>query len=132
MILDEGYLDDLAFVYEWTKLKIKTQTSVRLAAYKKDDMRLHFWLTTGTVGSYLNHPKQGKTQLFRRKISFDEAEEIFVDPRIHLSKGYHSKAVGVRIKEEITKEEPRSPELNRKRGRGRDDGDAVAEEDQMR
>lgn len=61
---------------------------------------LSFWLSTGTVGSYLEHPKQGKTQLFRRKVTFAEAEELFENPRKHTGMGYHEKK-----------------ELNRKRAR---------------
>ena len=30
--------------------------------------KLHIWCTTGTVGSFLDHPKQGKTQLYRRHV----------------------------------------------------------------
>jgi Stc1 domain len=50
---------------------------------------LNFWLTTGTAGSYLEHPKQGKTQLFRRKVTFGEALELFENPRKHTGTGYH-------------------------------------------
>ena len=51
--------------------------------------RLNFWLTSGTVGSYLDHPKQGKTQLFRRKVTFGGALELFQNPRKHTGTGYH-------------------------------------------
>mmetsp|Transcript_36090 Transcript_36090/g.39886 ORF Transcript_36090/g.39886 Transcript_36090/m.39886 type:complete len:119 (+) Transcript_36090:112-468(+) len=63
-----------------------------MASYKKDDVRLNFWLSTGTVGSYLNHPRQGKTQLFRRTIVMSEARKVFDNPRIHTDKGYHKKS----------------------------------------
>ena len=31
-------------------------------------VQLNLCLNTGTVGSYLDHPRQGKTQLFRRDV----------------------------------------------------------------
>ena len=58
---------------------------------RRDGIRLNFWLSTGTVGSYLDHPRQGKTQLFRRQISMSDASEIFNNPRQHTGKGYHTK-----------------------------------------
>jgi hypothetical protein len=53
--------------------------------------RINVWssLKRGTtVGTYLNHPKQGKTQLFRRWVSEKELVKIFENPRIHSGKGY--------------------------------------------
>lgn len=41
-----------------------------------------------TVGTYLFHPKQGKTQLFRRCVSDKELQQIFKNPRVHSGKGY--------------------------------------------
>lgn len=61
-----------------------------MASYRRGACRLNFWLTTGTVGSYLDHPRQGKTQLFRRDIDLNyEAEAIFQNPRVpHTGRGY--------------------------------------------
>jgi hypothetical protein len=50
---------------------------------------IHVWPTTGTVGSYLEHPSQGRTQLFRRKLTFRDLEAIFANPRTHTGSGYH-------------------------------------------
>ena len=61
-------------------------------SYRKNDIRLNFWPTTGTVGSYLFHPKsRRKTQLFRREIQENYAENIFRNPRVHSGVGYHRK-----------------------------------------
>ena len=64
-----------------------------MISYRQDitEYMLTFWLTTGTVGAYLEHPKQGKTQLFRRKVTFDEAKEIIKNPRQHTGSGYHTR-----------------------------------------
>ena len=51
--------------------------------------RINVYWTTGTVGTCLNHPRQGKTQLFRRKVDVTLLREIFRDPRVHTGSGYH-------------------------------------------
>mmetsp|Transcript_21315 Transcript_21315/g.44389 ORF Transcript_21315/g.44389 Transcript_21315/m.44389 type:complete len:197 (+) Transcript_21315:49-639(+) len=55
--------------------------------------KLNVWCTTGTVGSYLKHPKRKQpTQLFRREIeTWKELEAIFANPRVHTEKGYAKK-----------------------------------------
>ena len=65
-----------------------------MASYKRQALRLNFWLSTGTVGSYLEHPRQGKTQLFRRDVTISEAEQIFENPRIHSGRRYHTRGGG--------------------------------------
>ena len=57
----------------------------------EDNTRLNFWLSTGTVGSYLKHPKHPKkkrTQLFRRDVDLEGALEILFNPRVHTGTGY--------------------------------------------
>lgn len=44
--------------------------------------------TTGTVGTSLNHPHSGKTQLFRRNVTYTSLEAIMMNPRIHTGGGY--------------------------------------------
>jgi hypothetical protein len=52
-------------------------------------MQINVYYTTGTVGTCLNHPKQGKTQLFRRGIlNLEMLSDIFQNPRIHTGVGY--------------------------------------------
>lgn len=41
-----------------------------------------------TVGTYLKHPKQGRTQLFRKWVTREEMDLIFKNPRHHTGKGY--------------------------------------------
>ena len=81
-ILNEYELDYLALEYSYIKLNIKKNTNYMIS-YQKNDIRLNFWLTTGSVGSYLCHPTKRKTQLFRKDISIELCEEIFKNPRIH-------------------------------------------------
>ena len=51
------------------------------------------WYRTGTVGTYLKHPRQGKTQMFRRDVGNDNGllGNIFANPRIHTNLGYQTK-----------------------------------------
>jgi len=60
--------------------------------------RINVYYSTGTVGSCLNHPKQGKTQLFRRDVDLAVLEKIFDNPRLHSGKGYHRKKQSQRWK----------------------------------
>jgi hypothetical protein len=85
--LDENRLDGLATTHGWNKLSTETSQAA-MASYSCQDTRLNFWLSTGTVGSYLDHPRQGKTQLFRREVDMQQADEIFQNPRVHTGAGY--------------------------------------------
>lgn len=91
--LDKQALDRMAVSNGWTKHNTHN-ISCSTASYVKGDKMLTFWLSTGTVGSYLNHPVQGKTQLFRRNITHSEAEQLFRQPRIHTGKGYQKRKRG--------------------------------------
>ena len=51
--------------------------------------RLNVYYTTGTVGTCLEHPKQGKTQLFRRNVSMSVLRQLLRTPRLHTGEGYH-------------------------------------------
>ncbi len=50
--------------------------------------RINIYLTKMTVSTSLNHPKQGKTQMFRKKVNDKLMEELFINPRTHTDKGY--------------------------------------------
>lgn len=52
--------------------------------------RVNVYWTTATVATALNHPKHGKTQLYRRNITMREMALIFENPRVHLNKGYRT------------------------------------------
>ena len=87
--LQEQELDLLARAEGWTSANGDSATN--MIAYTRNNERLNFWLTTGTVGSYLWHPKKPtkkRTQLFRREITMSEAAAIFNNPRVHTGKGY--------------------------------------------
>jgi hypothetical protein len=58
---------------------------------RKTDCRINIYLTKGTVATALNHPKKGKTQLYRKNITYKQLEELFINPRQHTGKGYYQK-----------------------------------------
>lgn len=88
-ILNQSELDCMAETHGWEILDASS-SETPMASYLNDGTRLNFWLTTGTVGSYLDHPRQGKTQLFRRQISMSQASDLFQNPRQHTGVGYHT------------------------------------------
>lgn len=63
----------------------------RTLSFKKNGDRINVYYTTMTVGTAIDHPGKGKTQLFRRHISWEEMEKIFLNPRVHTKKGYYEK-----------------------------------------
>lgn len=85
----------IAKKFDW-KL-VDWQENIYMVSYKKlvgesSIARVNIYLTTMTVGTSLEHPKKGKTQLFR-KVGFDRKllEKIFKNPRQHTGKGYYKK-----------------------------------------
>jgi len=62
-------------------------------SFRKGDsspIRINVYWTTGTVGTCLDHPRQGKTQLFRRNVDLSTLREIFKSPRVHTGAGYYT------------------------------------------
>lgn len=59
--------------------------------YNGSQARINIYRTTMTVTTQINHPKRGKNQLHRKKVSKGLLEKIFKNPRIHTDKGYRRK-----------------------------------------
>lgn len=80
----------MAMMNDWDEIEnIKDPTMISFTKIINDSpARMNIWFTTGTVGTALNHPKQGKTQLFRKHVNMKEMELIFQNPRHHSGKGY--------------------------------------------
>jgi hypothetical protein len=60
----------------------------RVVSFVRDGTRINVYYTTATVGTCLDHPTQGKTQLFRRGVTLEGLEQIFLNPRVHTGRGY--------------------------------------------
>lgn len=80
----------VAKVYGWVEIPNDSM----FASFKRGTSRINIWENKGgtfTVGTAVNHPKQGKTQLFRRGVYPKMLESIFENPRVHTSRGYKRK-----------------------------------------
>ena len=75
---------------QWNILKFEPQT-YKLIIYT-DNCQMSIYLSTLTIQTSLNHPKQGKTQLTRKNVTIKEFHQLLKDPRAHTNKGYHFKA----------------------------------------
>lgn len=72
---------------------IDWQENIGMVSYLKDFVRINVYLSTLTVSTAMNHPKQGRTQLFRKNLDIKTLKRIFRDPRAHTGKGYYKKKI---------------------------------------
>lgn len=70
----------------WTKTGSNDQS--RVEYYQRDNVRMDYYPTTGTVKTSMDHPSQGKTQMFRRDLSDSSFEKVLDNPRSHTGQGY--------------------------------------------
>lgn len=54
-----------------------------MISFGKPGTRINVYYTTGAVATCIDHPKSGKTQLFRRGMSLSDLQRIFENPRSH-------------------------------------------------
>lgn len=98
--LDPTKVRQLAVANGWLEQKVNNGTVLVFNRYvdnsSKKGERLHqqidVYHTTGTVKTTLKHPRQQRNALFRPACTMDELGMIFKNPRVHLNKGYRSKA----------------------------------------
>ncbi|WIA29386.1 hypothetical protein OEZ86_011890 [Tetradesmus obliquus] len=64
----------------------------RVAFYEKDGVKMDYYYTTGTVKTSMDHPSQGKTQMFRRGLDEAQFESVCNNPRAHTGQGYQTKS----------------------------------------
>lgn len=83
MIQFREIIEPLAVKYRYTLEQ--AQENIGLLIFTNGQVQINVYTTRMTVGTCLNHPKLGKTQLFRKHVSFKELEEIFKNPRVHLN-----------------------------------------------
>jgi hypothetical protein len=70
-------------------IEINFQKKNNIISFKKNDIRMNIYLLNSIVSTSMNHPKHGKTQLFRYKCSLLDVNKIMKNPRIHTGKGYY-------------------------------------------
>jgi hypothetical protein len=87
-----GYVVSMADMgRKWGWRVIDWQKNISMLSMWRDEVRLNIYTSTMTVGTCLNHPTQGRTQLFRKNVTLEELEVIFKKPRVHTGKGYQKK-----------------------------------------
>jgi hypothetical protein len=69
--------------------EIYVNDTSKVISFARDGIRINVYWTTGTVGTCLMHPRQGKTQLFRRNADVELLRQVFRNPRVHSGSGYH-------------------------------------------
>ena len=63
-----------------------------------NNFRVNVYNSTGTVGTCVNHPVIGKSQLFRQNVSLKSLTYIFRNPRVHTGHGYYRSKDDVLLK----------------------------------
>jgi hypothetical protein len=75
---------------------IDHQENIKMLSFYKlvggSPARLNVYYSKMTVGTSINHPTKGKTQLFRKHVTMAELEKLFIRPRLHTQKGYYKRA----------------------------------------
>lgn len=87
MALEVVFVRHVAARHGYTEI-CHNETS-RMISFRNGSTRINVYYTTGTVGTCLNHPKRGKSQLFRRNVDLVTLDQIFANPRIHTGTGYY-------------------------------------------
>ena len=87
-----------ASTYAYKEIELKEKEAAYMLSFQHKnrpgcgEVRVNVWITTGTVSTSLDHPKAGKTQLFRKNgPDYDLLDRIFENPRVHSDKGYKEK-----------------------------------------
>lgn len=68
--------------------EIDHQEYIKMLSFVKGFSRINVYYSKMTVATCINHPMQGKTQLFRKYVDDKLLKKIFKNPRIHTSNGY--------------------------------------------
>ena len=79
----------LAAKYSLIEIYYNPESRVVSFRDQENSFRVNVYYTTWTVGTCVNHPVIGKSQLFRRNVSVENLEKIFANPRVHTGLGYY-------------------------------------------
>jgi hypothetical protein len=79
----------IAEITEWKEIDLQEQN--KMISFAKGTARVNVYYTTMTVGTCINHPRKGKTQMFRRNVNMRMLEQLLNNPRLHTGLGYRTK-----------------------------------------
>eukprot|EP00522_Entomoneis_paludosa_P018118 CAMPEP_0172446630 /NCGR_PEP_ID=MMETSP1065-20121228/6189_1 /TAXON_ID=265537 /ORGANISM="Amphiprora paludosa, Strain CCMP125" /LENGTH=317 /DNA_ID=CAMNT_0013197795 /DNA_START=48 /DNA_END=1001 /DNA_ORIENTATION=- len=92
MALSLGNVRALASSLNYTEVDLNDTSKVVSFHSADKKTKINIYYTTGTVGTCLNHPKRGKTQLFRRNYQdLSGIAIILSNPRAHTGEGYYTR-----------------------------------------
>lgn len=66
------------------------QPNIGLLIFIRVGVQINVYTTKMTVATCLDHPKKGKTQLFRKYVDMKTMDELFANPRKHTGAGYYN------------------------------------------
>ena len=112
--LDKATIRKIAVKHGYEEIELKEREAAYMLSFEHGNkkgcggrgkdfghVRVNVYFTTGTVGTSLDHPTKGKTQLFRKKRpDYALLERIFEDPRVHTGDGYYRKTTKHNLREE--------------------------------
>lgn len=87
--MDKKDIIDMAAKHGWDLFKESIPTYE--LTFVKQGMKITVWYSKMTVGTCIDHPKKGKTQLFRKLVSKNLLNKLFENPRHHTGAGYYTK-----------------------------------------
>lgn len=67
---------------------IGSNAQSRVEYYTNGNTRMDYYPTTGTIKTAMDHPSQGKTQMFRRDLGESDFARVCENPRAHTGHGY--------------------------------------------
>jgi len=90
----EDYPDPITFGWtftgSWEAVEFFERT-MSSAEPQETLVKLDWYFTTATVKTALDHPVQGKTQLFAKDCNPHQYAQVLTNPRTHTGKRYHRK-----------------------------------------
>lgn len=89
-VLDVGMVEAVAASLGYRVHRRNTISRVLSFCTPRSTDKVNVYYSTGTVGTVVDHPQQGRTQLFRRNVSIVQLASIFANPRVHTGVGYRT------------------------------------------
>lgn len=87
-----GKIRSIAGLAGW--IEIDHQENIFMVSFTNGPSRINVYYSRMTVATVVDHPKWGRTTMYRKHVDFKSLEEIFSNPRAHLHTkgipGYHA------------------------------------------
>lgn len=82
-------VDHIIFIaqcYGWKRIEHLEEEKIVLC--RRNGVRVNIWYDRMTVGTAMDHPRLGSTQMLRKYVSMEMLEELLDNPRLHTGNGY--------------------------------------------